>query len=44
MVRTGGMFIGDPVLAKVKKDGKVITSSGKISAYTDKASAQEAAK
>jgi taurine transport system substrate-binding protein len=30
-------FIWDPVLAEVKKDGKVITSSGKISAETGKA-------
>ena len=30
-------FIWDPVLAEVKKDGKVITSSGKISADTGKA-------
>ncbi len=30
-------FIWDPVLAEVKKDGKVITSSGKISANTGKA-------
>ena len=30
-------FIWDPVLAEVKKDGKVITSSGQISAQTGKA-------
>ncbi len=30
-------FIWDPVLAEVKKDGKVITTSGKISADTGKA-------
>ena len=30
-------FIWDPVLAEVKKDGKVITSSGRISADTGKA-------
>lgn len=30
-------FIWDPVLAEVKKDGKVITSSGQISAATGKA-------
>src|SRR5690349_13577236 len=30
-------FIWDPVLAEVKKDGKVIVSSGKISAETGKA-------
>ena len=30
-------FIWDPVLAEVKKDGKVITSSGQISASTGKA-------
>ncbi len=30
-------FIWNPVLAEVKKDGKVITSSGKISAQTGKA-------
>ena len=30
-------FIWDPVLAEVKKDGKVILTSGKISADTGKA-------
>src|SRR5205814_5638487 len=30
-------LIWDPVLAEVKKDGKVITSSGQISAETGKA-------
>jgi taurine transport system substrate-binding protein len=30
-------FIWDPVLAEVKKDGKIITSSGQISAATGKA-------
>lgn len=30
-------FIWDPVLSEVKKDGKIITSSGKISAETGKA-------
>jgi taurine transport system substrate-binding protein len=30
-------FIWDPVLSEVKKDGKVITSSGKIAAQTGKA-------
>jgi taurine transport system substrate-binding protein len=30
-------FIWDPVLSEVKKDGKVLTSSGKISAETGKA-------